>query len=54
MKRQKANKINEIKHLGQTHNPRVITQEYCRVRTPKVDFSKWSQLKEFPIPSFGQ
>jgi hypothetical protein len=24
------------------------------LRTPKVEPSKWDQLKEFPIPSFGQ
>ena len=36
MKSKKANKINDIKYLGRTHNPKVITLNHCQVPTTKI------------------
>jgi hypothetical protein len=38
MKSQKANKINKIKYLGRTHNPKVFSPSDCRSSPQKVCF----------------
>ena len=41
MKSQKVIKINEINYLGRTHNPKVLTLNYCQSANPKVFSFLW-------------